>query len=126
MSSRIRIVLPCLTPWMALGVFIASSVSLPASGNNVPLEGVWRFELDRSDAGVRERWCDRELKGKVHLPGVLSAQGIGDDVSLDTKWTGGIMDAKWFQNPIYAPWTTRDNFKFPFWLQPEKYYAGAA
>jgi hypothetical protein len=36
------------------------------------------------------------------------------------------VEPKWFQSPIYAPWTTRENFRFPFWLQPEKYYAGPA
>ena len=33
---------------------------------------------------------------------------------------------KWFEEPRYAPYAKPGNFKFPFWLQPEKYYAGAA
>jgi hypothetical protein len=82
--------------------------------------------LDRANAGVREKWFDRELKDKVKLPGTLAGQGIGDDVSLETKWTGGIQDPQWFKSPIYAPYTKPDSFKFPFWLQPDKYYAGIA
>lgn len=126
MNVKSRTVLTTHTPWLLLGMLTISCLNLRASDNVIPLQGTWRFELDRGNAGIQERWCERELKGKARLPGVLSAQGIGDDVSLDTKWTGGIMDAKWFQNPIYSPWTNRENFKFPFWLQPEKYYAGPA
>src|SRR6478735_1250476 len=83
MSFTIRTVLPFLQPWTVLGLVTVSRVNLMASGNAVSLHGVWRFELDRSNTGIRDRWCERELKEKVHLPGALSAQGIGDDVSLD-------------------------------------------
>ncbi len=102
---------------------------LPATAGQtaaISLAGQWRFALDRSNAGLNEKWFERDLTGKVRLPGTLPAQGIGDDVSLDTKWMGEIQDPQWFNHPIYAPYTQPGNFKFPFWLQPEKYYAGAA
>jgi hypothetical protein len=92
----------------------------------ISLAGEWRFELDRSNIGLKEKWFEHPLAGKARLPGTLPAQGIGYDVSLDTKWMGDIQDPQWFNNPIYAPYTAPGHFKFPFWLQPGKYYAGAA
>jgi hypothetical protein len=104
----------------------ATSPALWASDRVISVAGNWRFRLDRADAGIRDGWFQKTLPEKARLPGVLAAQGIGDPVSLDTKWTGGIQDPDWFKNPLYAPWTKPENFKFPFWLQPDKYYAGAA
>jgi hypothetical protein len=92
----------------------------------VSLAGQWRFQLDRNDAGIAEKWFGRELSGKIKLPGSLPAQGIGDDVTVDTKWIGGIVDKSWFTAPEYAKYRQPGNVKIPFWLQPEKYYAGAA
>ena len=92
----------------------------------VSLAGPWRFQLDRADLGIGERWFARALPDKFTLPGSLPAAGIGDTPSLDTKWSGGVQAPKWFEEPRYAPYAKPDNFKFPFWLQPEKYYAGAA
>ncbi|HOC56661.1 MAG TPA: glycoside hydrolase family 2 TIM barrel-domain containing protein [Verrucomicrobiota bacterium] len=97
-----------------------------APANRISLAGHWRFQLDRADAGVRERWFERALPGRIKLPGSLPAQGIGDDVSVETKWTGGIVDKSWFTAPEYAEFRKPGNIKVPFWLQPEKYYAGAA
>ena len=116
-----RIALVCLL------CSLAGTLPLAADGTSpLPLVGTWRFQLDRADAGIAERWFDRTLPEKFKLPGSLAAAGIGDAPSLDTKWTGGVQAPKWFEEPRYAPYAKADNFKFPFWLQPEKYYAGAA
>ncbi|MBK9139660.1 MAG: discoidin domain-containing protein [Verrucomicrobia bacterium] len=90
------------------------------------LAGEWRFALDRADAGLGERWFERALPEKFTLPGSLPAAGIGDDVTVDTQWTGGIADTSFFTAPEYAKYRQPGNVKVPFWLQPEKYYAGAA
>jgi hypothetical protein len=105
------------------------SLSSPAAAaplKPIPLAGQWRFQLDRQDAGVAGRWFDRSLPDRVNLPGALPAQGIGDDITVDTKWTGGIVDRSWFTAPEYARYRQPGNVKVPFWLQPDKYYAGAA
>ena len=117
-----RLALVCL-----LGSF-AGTLPSAADGATepLPLAGKWRFQLDRADAGISERWCERTLPDKFTLPGTLAAAGIGDAPSLDTQWTGGVQAPKWFEEPRYAPYAKADNFKFPFWLQPEKYYVGAA
>ena len=101
------------------------SAGSPAN-ENLSLAGTWRFALDRRDVGVTERWFDRNLSGKVELPGSLPEQGIGDPISTNTPWTGGIVDRSWFTAPEYAQYRQPGNVKVPFWLQPETYYAGVA
>src|SRR6478735_2374973 len=111
---------PPLTAALAL-----LSMSL-ASAQTLDLTGAWRFELDRTNAGVAEHWAARKLAGHVGLPGSLEANGIGDPVTVDTKWTGSIFDPTYFTAPEYAPYRQRGNIKVPFWLQPETHYTGAA
>jgi hypothetical protein len=91
-----------------------------------PLADQWHFQLDRDNAGIQEQWFKRSLPGKIRLPGSLPAQGVGDDVSVQTKWTGDIVDKSWFTAPQYAEYRKPGNIKVPFWLQPEKYYVGVA
>ncbi|MFZ2642492.1 MAG: sugar-binding domain-containing protein [Verrucomicrobiia bacterium] len=118
-----------LRPWIvAAGGAVAlqwGAAGLCAE-NAISLEGPWRFQLDRSDAGVAEKWYERALPDRIELPGSLPAQGIGDAVTVDTKWIGGIVDKSWFTAPEYAKYRQPGNVKVPFWLQPEKCYAGAA
>lgn len=115
------------TVWAALSAIVSlSSFQAVAATETVSLEGQWRFELDRADAGLAEKWFSRSLAGQVALPGSLPAQGIGDPVTTDTKWTGGIVDRSWFTAPEYAKYREPGNIKVPFWLQPDTYYAGAA
>ncbi|MCW5550777.1 MAG: hypothetical protein KIS67_01290 [Verrucomicrobiae bacterium] len=111
---------------ISLFIVIASGLTALAAHPTLPLAGEWRFQLDRADAGVRERWFERTLPQKIKLPGTLTAQGIGDPVTVDTKWIGGIVDKSWFTAPEYAKYREPGNVKIPFWLQPELYYAGAA
>lgn len=92
----------------------------------IPLAGTWRFALDPADAGIGENWADKKLPERIKLPGSLTAQGIGDIVTTQTAWTGGIEDKSFFTAPEYAPDRQPGKMKMPFWLTPEKYYAGAA
>ena len=111
---------------------LLTGITLPSAPTAVPpelplsLAGNWRFQLDRANVGVAERWFDCELAQTATLPGDLSAQDMGDDVTIDTKWTGQIVDRSYFTEPEYAPYRQPGNIKLPFWLQPEKYYAGVA
>jgi hypothetical protein len=110
-----------------LAVLVAGHVrGDTAAAPVVRLDGEWQLELDRSDAGVNERWFERDLSRRVQLPGTLPGQGIGDAVDLQTPWIGGINDKSWFTAPQYAPYRQPGNIKIPFWLQPETYYAGIA
>ena len=47
----------------------------------VPLSGVWRFALDPKDEGLSSSWDGRSSPRGSGLPGVLQAQGFGDDVT---------------------------------------------
>jgi hypothetical protein len=92
----------------------------------IPLDGSWRFDLDRADCGVAEHWYDRPLAHHLRLPASLPERGMGDDVTLQTHWTGGINDRSFFDAPQFARDREPGHIRIPFWLQPEKYYAGAA
>lgn len=96
------------------------------AANALPLAGDWRFALDRGDMGIGEGWFAKRLPDRIRLPGTLAGQGIGDDVSTNTPWIGGIVDKSWFTAPEYEKYRQTGNVKVPFWLQPEKHYAGVA
>ncbi len=95
----------------------------------IDLAGAWTLALDPMDRGVAESWCASSLPnpaGVVHLPGSLQEQGFGDEISLDTPWTGSIVDRSFFEDARYAPYRRSGAIKVPFWLQPERYYKGVA
>lgn len=92
----------------------------------ISLAGRWRFALDRADVGVTQDWPAKELRDRIRLPGSLTERGIGDDITTNTPWTGGIRDRSWFTAPEYAPYRWPGHVKLPFWLTPDKYYAGVA
>lgn len=85
----------------------------------------WSVRLDRDDRGQAEKWFKQKLSNRVVLPGVLTEQGYGDPPTMQTQWTGNI-NPIWQSDPYYKQYQTADNFKMPFWLQPERHYVGAA
>ncbi|HWX22392.1 MAG TPA: discoidin domain-containing protein [Candidatus Binatia bacterium] len=111
---------------MILLASFAAGLANAAPSSALSLAGQWRFALDRQNAGLEQKWFERTLPDRIKLPGSLPAQGIGDDPSVNTKWTGDIVDKSWFTAPEYAKYRQPGNVKVPFWLQPDKYYAGAA
>ena len=92
----------------------------------VDLSGKWQFQMDPKDQGPAEKWFDNELPDTVQLPGSMVENGKGYDITLHTRWTGGIRNPNWFTDPNYAPYEDSTNIKFPYWLQPKKKYTGAA
>ncbi len=56
----------------------------------------------------------------------MTSNGLGEDVNVQTEWTGGINDRSYFNDEFYAPYRDEGNIKIPFWLQPVKYYKGEA
>jgi len=106
--------------------WLALSGAAALCGDRLSLEGAWRLQLDRADVGIAEHWFERRLSDTVRLPGSLPGQGIGDPVTVDTRWTGGIVDRSYFTAPEFAPYREPGHVKVPFWLQPETYYAGVA
>ncbi len=92
----------------------------------INLSGNWLFQLDSLDKGIEQQWYNHKLADKIILPGSLTTNGIGNDITISTPWTGSIVDSSWFHSPQYAQYRKSGNIKVPFWLQPVKYYKGAA
>jgi len=111
-----------ITALLLLTFWLAPKTTL---ADPIDLVGTWSVELDRQDRGEADKWFERSLVSKISLPGVLTAQGYGDPPSMKTPWVGNINQV-WFNDPYYKQYQTADNFKMPFWLQPDRYYAGAA
>jgi hypothetical protein len=96
------------------------------AANEIDLSGTWRFQIDSLDKGVSEQWFNKKLGDKISLPGSMTTNVKGDDITTHTPWTGSIIDSSWFIEPQYAQYRKPGNIKVPFWLQPIKYYKGAA
>ncbi|NLP09019.1 glycoside hydrolase [bacterium] len=111
----------CLTLWMMAIVLMGR-----LAAQTISLAGLWRYELDRQDVGLQQGWQERTLSGRLYVPIDLAGQGIGDDITLDTPWTGSILDSAFYTHPDYALYRRAGNIKVPFWLQPGKYYCGPA
>lgn len=105
-----------------LGIYSCKQIQNPV----INLSGEWQFQMDPQDVGEQEKWFEKDLPDTVQLPGSMAENRKGNDITLETKWTGGIQNPEWFNDPSYAPYHDPENIRFPFWLQPEKKYTGAA
>ena len=92
----------------------------------ISLSGRWLFSLDPNNAGEQKMWYHSKLTDPIALPGSSAENGYGDDVSVDTKWTGAIIDQSWFTEAKYDKYRQPDSVKIPFWLTPLKHYVGPA
>jgi hypothetical protein len=126
MPVKIPSLIPVFRLTGAVVLFCTTPLSAPAANDAISLAGPWRFQLDRSDTGVAERWFERPLAAQIELPGALQNQGFGDDITVDTKWTANVNDRSWWTSPKYEKYRQPGSVKIPFWLQPDKHYVGAA
>ncbi len=117
----VLLTLVCVT-WAVL----ADAADAADAAGRLDLAGRWHCALDRDDQGERDGWWQRALPEPIQLPGSLAERGFGDDISINTAWTGSINDRRWFTAERYAPYRQPGNVKVPFWLQPEKSYVGVA
>jgi hypothetical protein len=101
---------------------------LPAkrTPKSIPLAGQWRFKLDHDNIGEKEKWYNNILRDSINLPGSTVENGYGDEISLDTDWTGSIIDKSFFTDPKYEEYRQPGSIKIPFWLTPVKHYKGPA
>ncbi|UCG48178.1 MAG: discoidin domain-containing protein [Phycisphaerales bacterium] len=93
---------------------------------SLSLAGQWGFRLDPEDSGLGAGWFNDRLADVIELPGSTVQGGYGEDISVDTKWTGGIVDRSWFTDAKYEKYRQLGSAKVPFWLTPLKSYVGAA
>ena len=107
-------------------VILFGACKKPARQQKIDLAGTWQFAMDPSDKGITEAWYNQVLSDSLILPGSLTTNGKGDEITLKTLWIGQIVDSSFYKNPEYAKFREPGNIKIPFWLQPVKYYKGAA
>jgi len=105
---------------MALGASVACGQASRS------LAGKWRFQTDPTQKGQTERWFEKQLEQTITLPGSMPENGYGNDPTVETKWTGQIVDKSWFTDARYERYRQPDNIKVPFWLTPVKHYVGPA
>jgi beta-galactosidase len=105
----------------------AAGTSLGFASDTIDLAGQWRFAMDCDDAGQKEEWFTRDLADRIQLPGILQAQGYGDEISVDTKWVAGLpRDMRWYLRPEYKAYTQSGHVKVPYFSQPPRHYLGVA
>ena len=90
------------------------------------MSGEWKFQIDSHDTGIAEKWFGRDLSDQVMLPGSMPENSKGNNVSVNTEWTGQIVDMSWYTDVKYERYREPGNIKIPFWLQPRKHYVGVA
>jgi len=118
---------------LTASLFVLFSVQVKAmhgepvvTGDTIRLAGKWKFQTDPNDIGIKQSWYKKQLEGVITLPGSMTSNHLGDEITVNTQWTGGIEDSSWFRKPEYARYRETGHIKIPFWLQPEKYYKGVA
>ena len=62
----------------------------------------------------------------MELPGSMITRGIGDSVSVHTRWTGSLYDSSYFFNPYMERYRKEGAMKFPFFLTPQHHFVGEA
>lgn len=116
----------CLFVLVILQQACVSPNKSSANENEIDLAGEWKFQTDSTDIGINTQWFNEELKGTISLPGSMTTNNLGDDITVNTPWVGSIFDSSWFHSPAYSRYRIAGNIKVPFWLQPVKYYKGPA
>lgn len=102
------------------------TASRSAIAGEVSLAGKWSFDLDPADAGLAGGWAGKSLEKSIELPGILQAQGYGNEIDRHTPWVSGLTDRFWYQRADYRAYAADGNTKVPFLCQPPRHYLGAA
>ena len=113
--------------WL-LPLFLTSLAPLRANRETQSLAGEWRFALDRAEVGVTEQWFTHDLPDRIKLPGILQAQGYGDEIRTDTPWVLTLGDAWWKLQPaaLREKFSQPGHVEVPFLSQSPRHYLGAA
>lgn len=123
---RLRL-LGCLPAYaFLLALTAAPAPAAPGPAAVLDLAGEWRFALDREDQGEARGWPARALPDRIRLPGILNAQGYGDEIGAHTPWVLSLYDRSWNLREDYKAYTAPGQVKVPFLSQPPRHYLGAA
>lgn len=120
-----RVARGVVTLWLGPGAAWLGGHGGAAAGV-LPLDGEWRFALDRRDEGVAAAWQRRDLPERSRLPGIIESQGYGDEIGVDTPWVMWLYDRNWHLRDEYREHTAPGRTRVPFLCQPVRHYLGAA
>lgn len=111
-----------------LAILTCFTTGTVRAGETLSLAGQWQFAMDRDDRGITENWFTNTLPDKINLPGILQAQGHGDEISTNTPWVLTLGDAWWKLQPaaLREHFSQPGRVEVPFLSQPPKHYLGAA
>ena len=82
----------------------------------IDLSGTWQLAL-----GEQPVYNDQ-----MALPGSMITAGKGDEVTVNTVWTGSTYDSSYYFNPHMQLYREAGNVKYPFFLTPDRHYVGKA
>ncbi len=84
-----------------------------AQNTVISLGGIWNFQLDSTDVGVRKNWFENELTGSIKLPGTTDDAGYGIPNKLTPKLEkpqvlrltrkNSYLGAAWYQKKVVIP-----------------------
>lgn len=83
----------------------------------INLSGKWLIRLENE--------TDFSQNNYINLPGILQAQGYGDEISVDTPWVSGLHDTLWYKREEYKH-HQQSECNVPFLSQPLRHYIGKA
>ncbi len=86
----------------------------------ISLTGIWHIELE-AGAGTKRV----KQSGDIELPGILQAQGYGNDIDYDTPWVSSLHDGCWYEREEYK-YAQENGVNVPFLAQPPKHFIGRA
>jgi hypothetical protein len=92
--------------------------------NRIDLAGEWAVVVLPEGSSSQNIQQGHEAT-KIMLPGALHDARLGTPVGPDTKW---IADSRpeLLKRPEFSFYQTKENFKSPFWLQPDYHFVGTA
>ena len=122
-SKKVR---KSITAFVLLSFLSIVSCSQSTDKNTISLKGEWQFQTDPEDIGIKQNWYQSKLTEVISLPGSMRDSNKGDELTVNTKWTGSIYDSSWYFRPEMEKYRQKNNLKFPFWLTPNKHYVGVA
>jgi hypothetical protein len=79
---------------------------------------------DFSDIESKPELDTIAFKDKIQIPGILQAQGFGEEITEKTPWISSLHDKLWYEREEYR--TDGENIHIPFLSQPPKHYLGKA
>lgn len=87
----------------------------------VSLAGEWKFQTGCE----QDELAELSFEHTIQIPGIMQAQGYGEDISIETKWVSGLHDPLWYIRGEYQR-GQEEGVNVPFLSQPPRHYLGVA